>query len=123
VRSSEWTLVLWLCEEASAGRLTTRDLCEHAPAADVHPMLTGIIEDIEDVVEHSPGRHTEHWNVWRLMEPWRILLGDTVILQLAESLHQAQVVRQRMLAALPKSASDIESAVRRHLVDTSGAKE
>ncbi len=86
-------------------------------------MLTGIIEDIEDVVEHSPGRHTEHGNVWRLREPWRILLGDTVILQLAESLLQAQVVRQRMLAALPKSVSDIESAVRRLLVDTSGAKE
>ncbi len=86
-------------------------------------MLTGVIEDIEDVVEHSPSRHTKHWNVWRLMEPWRILLCDRAILQLADSLDQARVIRQRLLADLPKSASDIESAVRRHVIDTSGAKE
>ena len=123
VRSTDWTLVLWLCEEAISGRLTTRGLWEHAPVADDHPMLTGVIEDIEDVVEHSPFRHTKHWNVWRLMVPWRTLLGDTIVLRLADSLEQAQVVRQRLLAELPQSATDIESAVRRHLKDTTDARE
>ena len=113
---SDRELIVLLCHDALADRLDIRQLWPRVPPDLSHPLLALIVDDIENVVEHSPGRERDvYWTTFVKMHEFRTLVLDMLVLDSAADLDRAQRLRDSVLKALPLTRLEIEAAVQRQL--------
>ena len=118
MQTSERATLASLCRQAIDGQLALDELWSRVPQHPVHPVLQVIVDDLEDAVEHVPGRHGKvDWTAWIRTEPYRTLIVDHLVLQSTADLDRALHIRQAVLETLPATRSDVEAAVQEALAE------
>lgn len=112
-------IVSELCEQASGGQLTLRQLHNQwPPGASDTPFFQCIFEDLEDAVEHYPAGFVNgrpHLSAWEASEAFHRLLIAARLLESDANTEILMAIRAKVLSDLPRRIDQLGDAISREL--------